>query len=88
MLGVVADRLGARALVDADGAELAVVLLDDVGADPADVVAHLVLCMNALGDRVVELVESEVGASVPEYYEMFETGRCVGISTRSSTRAA
>src|SRR4051794_33896792 len=47
-LGVVPDRLGARRLVDADGAELAVALVDDVAADPADVTGHL-LVTDALG---------------------------------------
>src|ERR1700742_3414380 len=40
-LGLLAHLLGARALVDADGAELARLLLDHVGADPLDVVGHL-----------------------------------------------
>ena len=37
-----ADRLGAVALVDAEGAELAALLGDDVAADPADAGAGLV----------------------------------------------
>ena len=44
---VLANRLGAAGLVDADGAEGAVCLVEDVAADPADVVRHLV----ALGGR-------------------------------------
>src|SRR3954454_9256728 len=39
--GVLADRLRARGLVDADGADRAAALVEDVGADPADVVGHL-----------------------------------------------
>ena len=41
--GVVPDRLRARRLVDADGADRAAVLLEDVGTDPADVVRHLLV---------------------------------------------
>ena len=42
-----ADRLGARGLVDADGADGAVALAEHVAADPADVVGHSL----ALGGR-------------------------------------
>src|SRR3954451_21871328 len=40
-LGLLTHLLGARALVDADRAELPIRLLHDVRADPADVVGHL-----------------------------------------------
>src|SRR3954451_20427798 len=39
--GVLAGSLRARGLVDADGADRAAALVEDVGADPADVVGHL-----------------------------------------------
>src|SRR3954471_495079 len=39
--GVLADGLGARGLVDADGADRPAALVEDVGPDPADVVGHL-----------------------------------------------
>src|SRR4051812_7343746 len=42
-LGVFADRLGARGLVDADGADGAAALVEDVAANPADVVRHLLV---------------------------------------------
>ena len=40
--GVLADRLGALGLVDAHGADLAALLVEDVGADPADARARRV----------------------------------------------
>src|SRR5271155_1520178 len=39
--GVVADRLGTARLVDANGAHTAVLLVQYIAADPADVVGHL-----------------------------------------------
>src|SRR6185312_7190589 len=39
--GVTADRLRAHGLIDAGRPQLAVLLLDDVAADPAHLVAHL-----------------------------------------------
>src|SRR4029077_7927088 len=42
-LGMLADLLGARRLVDTEGAERSVGLLDDIGADPADVRRHLLV---------------------------------------------
>ena len=59
-LRVLADRLGAARLVDADGAERAGALIEHVAADPADVVGHLVVavrverpaaCSRSSGDR-------------------------------------
>jgi len=41
--GVLADRLGARRLVDADGSDLPRLLAEHVGPDPPDVVGHLVV---------------------------------------------
>src|SRR6185437_2939093 len=37
------DRLGAARLVDADRADAAIVLAQDIAADPADVVGHLLV---------------------------------------------
>ena len=42
-LGVFADRLGTGCLVDADRADRSSVLLEDVAANPADVVGHLLV---------------------------------------------
>ena len=42
-VGVFADRLGAARLVDADRADRSAALVEDVAADPADVVGHLLV---------------------------------------------
>src|ERR1700730_16149317 len=42
-LGVLADRLRAAGLVDADGPDRAAALFQDIAADPADVVGHLLV---------------------------------------------
>src|SRR5262245_18206766 len=67
-LGVVADRLGAARLVDADGAEAAVVLLDHVAADPADVVRHLLVAdsLRLRGGRL-ELVGADPSVASPDH---------------------
>ena len=52
--GLLAHLLGAGALVDADGPELARVLLDDVGTDPADVVRHLLAHLGRAGGGLLE----------------------------------
>jgi len=46
-LGVLADRLFAAGLVDADRADPAIRLLEHVAANPADVVRHLVVAHGA-----------------------------------------
>src|SRR5207237_593181 len=55
--GVLADRLRARGLVDADGAHASLALLEHVAADPADVVRHLLIghALRAAG-RLLELL--------------------------------
>src|SRR3954465_14230413 len=58
--GVLADRLRARGLVDADGADRAAALVEDVGADPADVVGHLLVA--DLGRPARGLLELGAGA--------------------------
>src|SRR3954470_24702065 len=58
--GVLADGLGARGLVDADGADRAAAFVEDVGADPADVVGHLVVA--DLGRPARGLLELGAGA--------------------------
>ena len=50
-LGVLADRLRARRLVDADGADRAAALVEHVAADPADVVRHLLVADRASSAR-------------------------------------
>src|SRR3954470_1232924 len=58
--GVLADGLRARGLVDADGADRAAALVEDVGADPADVVGHLLVA--DLGRPARGLLELGAGA--------------------------
>ena len=60
-VGVFPDRLGAGRLVDADRADRPAALVEDVAADPADVVGHLLVSdlPGALGGHL------EIAAGLP-----------------------
>src|SRR5207302_646388 len=60
-----ADRLGARGLVDADGADGPVPLGEDVAADPPDVVGDPLAFLRGAGLRGLEL-DGVPPAAAPE----------------------
>src|ERR1700753_4496446 len=54
--GVLMDRLGARRLIDADRADRAGALVEDIAADPADVLGHLLVAdLGRAGGRLLEV---------------------------------
>src|SRR3954451_1879000 len=70
-LRVLANRLGARRLVDADGADRAGALLEDVAADPLDVVGHVVVgdLLRARGG-LAELLGRAPAAAAQDHIEV------------------
>src|SRR5437764_10644328 len=64
---MVADRLRIRALIDADRAEAAIALLDDIAADPAHLVRHFVIPdRSGLGRSCFEFLRARPGAGAAD----------------------
>ena len=66
-LGMRPDRLRARRLVDADGAEAAVALAQHVAADPADVVGRPVALGGRAGGRLLEVARGAPAVAAQDH---------------------
>ena len=85
-LGLLADLLGARALVEADGAELAGFLLDHVGADPADVVGHLLADFGGAGGGLLELLGGAPEVAAANGVEVHAAMKLPAAAARASVK--
>src|SRR4051795_6629984 len=69
--GVLADRFGVPRLVDAEGPDPAVRLLDHVAADPADAVPHLLVAdLGRLGAGSFEFLQVRPGVGAANDVEV------------------